>query len=76
MRVGLPSEAVGGRSEVLEAFRDGGPTKSAGAGRRLEVTLVTLFDDIARQPVLFSCEHWNQKLDVGVEDGDGDGELR
>lgn len=33
--VGLRLSAPGGKREVFEAFRDGGPTKSAGAGRRL-----------------------------------------
>lgn len=40
--VGLRASVLGDRREVLEALREGGPTKRAGAGRRLVCTLVAL----------------------------------
>ena len=46
VRVGFPS-AGGGSSDVLEALRDGGPTKRAGAGRRLDTVFVIFSEDMA-----------------------------
>ena len=36
MRVGFSGEPTGERRDVLEALREGGPTKRVGAGRRAE----------------------------------------
>lgn len=47
VREGLVVSAFGARSEVLEALREGGPTKRAGAGRRfVEVFFRGEVDDI------------------------------
>ena len=40
---GLRLSVPGGRRDVFEALRDGGPTNSAGAGSRLIDALVVLF---------------------------------
>lgn len=40
--MGLLVSVLGDNREVFDALRDGGPTKSAGAGRRFACTLVAL----------------------------------
>lgn len=46
LRDGLPASADGGWREVLEALREGGPTKRAGAGRRLVTVFFRGSEDI------------------------------
>jgi hypothetical protein len=47
----------GGRREVLEALREGGPTKREGAGRRFDVVLVIGVVEVIvlRARCIFTC---------------------
>lgn len=47
----------GGRREVLEALREGGPTKREGAGRRFDVVLVMGVVEVIvlRARCIFTC---------------------
>jgi hypothetical protein len=44
VRPGFSDSLLGESSDVLDALRDGGPTKSAGAGSRVDGVLLRLFD--------------------------------
>ena len=54
----MEGEVVGGgRREVLEALREGGPTKREGAGRRFDVVLVIGVVEVIvlRARCIFAC---------------------